>query len=447
MPFLHAQESRLNRISVPLAVFFAGVLALLGCSPSPAPSPPPPAAVRVAHPLQREVVEWYEFTGRLESVHFVEVRSRVSGYLDSVHFIEGETVEEEQLLFVIDPRPFQAELDKAHAAFEEAKARVEQSNSQRAQALADRETATAQLNFAKTEFERQESLQSRIATSQSEIDQAHNEYLKAQASMEAANAGIALATAAIATAQAAVASSQATIKEAELNLEYTNIKAPITGRISRRYVTEGNLIGGGSEQSTLLTTIVSLDPMYFLFDASEQQVLRFRRLVQEGARRSARDVRYPVHLALADETGFPHPGHLDFVDNRFDPNTATMTARATFANPDDMLTPGMFGKVQMASTAPYPALLLPDAAIGADQSQQFVYVLDEANVAHRKSIQSGPLNLGLRIIRSGIQASDRVVVGGLQRIRPGATVAPTMEDIVADDSPGNRYESLPTEKK
>jgi len=232
-----------------------------------------------------------------------------------------------------------------------------------------------------------------------------------------------------------------------MRLRHTEIRAPIDGRVSRRYVSVGNLISGGSEQSTLLTTMVSLDPIYFMFDASEQQVLRFQRLIQQGTRKSARDVRYPVHLALADEQGFPHQGYIDFVDNRFDPNTATMSARATFANPDGLLTPGMFGKIQLAGTAPYEALLLPDAAIGADQSEQFVYVVDQDNQVRLQVVETGPLALGMRVIRDGVTADDRVVIGGLQRARPGIEVAPTEEKLVAQQRDEPRYESSPTEKK
>ncbi|TWU25472.1 Efflux pump periplasmic linker BepF [Novipirellula galeiformis] len=427
---------------------FVSTASMLGCSKPPSGERPqaPPAAVRVANPLRKEIVEWKEFTGRMEAVDFVEIRSRVSGYLHSMHFSEGQDVKKDALLFVVDPRPFQAELEKAEAALAEAKARVEQSNAQLEQATASKETASSQLRFANTEMERQLTLQNRSATSQSEVDQARNELSKAQASLESANAGIASAKGAIATSKAAIVTAEAAVNEAKLNLEYTNIKAPISGRISRRYVTEGNLISGGSEQSTLLTTIVSLDPIYFMFDASEQEVLRFQRMVLQGERRDVREVNYPVHLALADETGYPHQGYLDFVDNRFDPNTATMTARAMFPNANGILTPGMFGKMQIANTLPYEALLLPDAAIGADQSENFVYVIDEDNTARLQVVETGPLALGLRVIRSGITATDRIVVGGLQRVRPGAPVEAKTEVITADESNTVKYDSAPMEK-
>ncbi|MFG0263189.1 MAG: efflux RND transporter periplasmic adaptor subunit [Novipirellula sp. JB048] len=434
-------------VAVSIAIVVSAT-SIVGCgqSSSGERTPPPPPVVRVATPLQREIVEWKEFTGRLEAVDFVEIRSRVSGYLHSMHFSEGQDVDEGTLLFVVDPRPFQAELEKAEAALAEAEARVEQSNAQLEQAIAMKETSDAQLEFATAEMERQRALEARNATSQSEVDQARNELHKAKASLESANAGIASAKGAIATSEAAVVTAEAAVNEAKLNLGYTKITAPISGRISRRYVTEGNLISGGSEQSTLLTTIVSRDPIYFLFDASEQEVLRFQRMVLQGERRDVREVNYPVHLALADETGYPHQGYLDFVDNRFDPRTATMTARAMFPNPNGILTPGMFGKMQIATSLPHEALLIPDTAIGADQAENFVYVIEEDNTARLQVVETGPLALGLRVIRSGITATDRIVVGGIQRVRPGAVVQAESEQIVADESDMAKYDSVPMEK-
>ncbi len=425
-----------------------GLIAFLsGCNQQQDSAPPtrPVAQVEVSNPLTKKIVEWNEFTGRLESVNFVEIRSRVSGYLNSVNFQEGQDVEKGALLFVVDPRPFEAQLAQAKASQVEAEARLEQSEAQLAQAAASKETSASQLAYAKTEFERLQKIGNAI--SQSEVDQARNEYMKAKASADSSEAGIALANAEIATSAASIETAKANVNEAELNLEYTNIKAPVQGRISRKYVTEGNLIGGGSEQSTLLTTIVSLDPIFFMFDASEQQVLRFQRNVQEGNRQSARDVRYPAYLALADEKGYPHQGYIDFVDNRFNPNTATMSARAVFPNTNGILTPGMFGKIRIANTLEYEAMLLPDASIGADQSDKFVYVIAEDNTASRKVIETGPLVFGLRVVRSGIAAEDRVVIGGLQRVRPGAKVDPQEKAIVAEEDEAESYDSTPREKK
>ncbi len=406
--------------------------------------PAPPAAVTVSEPRLEKIVEWNEYTGRLESANFVEIRSRVGGYLEAVEFDEGQNVKKGTLLFVIDRRPFEAELTGARASLEEANAQLTRSKAQMAQANAVKSTSASQMSLAKADYDR--SLELGNALSQSERDAARNEFLKAQAAMESADAGIALADADIARATAAIATAEAVVSTAELNLNYTQIRAPIDGRISRKYVTEGNLISGGSEQSTLLTTIVSLDPIFFVFDASEQQVLRFQRMVQEGTRRSVQEVRYPAFLALADETGYPHRGYIDFVDNQFDPNTATLLARAVFTNEDNSLIPGLFARVRLANTLEYEAMLLPDEAIVADQAQRFVFVVGPDNQIIRKVIETGPLALGLRVIRKGIDPEDRVVISGVQRVRPGVVVEPNPTSIEVSERDMNDYDSAPVEK-
>ncbi len=393
-----------------------------------------PPTVRVARPLEREVVEWAEFTGRLQAVDFVEIRSRVSGYLKSVEFNEGQLVEAGDLLFVVDPRTFEAALESANASLEESKARAEQAEAQTTTAEANKLTAESNLEFTKSEFDRQTTLKQRNAGSQSELDRARSEYTKAKAQVLGSDAAIAEAKAAVSTAKATIVTAKAAVSETQLSLDYTRIESPIAGRISRKNVTAGNLISGGSEQSVVLTTIVSLDPIFIVFDASEQQVLRFQRLILQGARKSARDVKYPVYMRLEDETGYPHEGYLDFVDNRFDPETATMTGRAVFENDDGILTPGMFGKLRMAETPAFDSLLVPDAAVGTDQSEQFVYVVDAENKVTVRQIETGSMALGLRIIRKGLKAEDRVVVGGIQRIRAGVQVDPKLETIQADES-------------
>lgn len=423
-----------------------GLVSMSGCTKSP-PSGPPggppggpgsagakPPTVRVAKPLQREVVEWAEFTGRLQAVDFVEIRSRISGYLKSVEFQEGQLVQAGDLLCVVDPRPFEAALETAKANLEEAKARAEQAEAQLATANADKLTAESSLEFASSEFDRQKALRQRNVSTQSEIDRARNEFTKATAQVQGSDAAIASARAAISTAQATIVTAQAAVNEAQLSLDYTRITAPIAGRTSRKNVTEGNLISGGTDQSVVLTTIVSLDPIYMLFDASEQQVLRFQRLILEGARKSARDVKYPVYMRLEDETGFPHQGYLDFVDNRFDPVTATMTARAIFENDDGILTPGMFGKLRLAETPAFESLLIPDAAVGTDQSSQFVYVVAADGKVEMRPIETGSMALGLRIVRQGLQADDQIIVGGIQRIRPGIQVTAELETIEPDEA-------------
>ncbi|WP_162006608.1 efflux RND transporter periplasmic adaptor subunit [Roseimaritima sediminicola] len=422
---------------------------MVGCksdSPTPATGaagPPPAPPVRVAKPVTETVVEWAEFTGRLQAVDFVEVRSRVSGYLQSVEFEEGQLVEEGDLLFVIDPRPFEAAKAIAEAKLEEAKARQQQSQAQLETAQADRLVAESNLEFAKSELDRMTQLQRQNAVSKSDFDRARNEHLKAKAQLQSAVAAISAAQAAIATAKASIVTGEAALDEAELDLQYTRIVAPVEGRIGRINITEGNLVSGGNEQSMVLSTIVSLDPMYFVFDASEQQVLRFRRLMQAGKRQSAREVRYPVYLQLADEQGYPHQGYLDFVDNRFDPQTATMTARAVFDNQNAMLSAGMFGKIRLAETPPFEALLLPDEVIRADQSQQAVFVVDQQNVVHSRLVQTGSRALGLRIVYDGVSAEDRVVMGSLQQVREGLEIDPQPVDIEVDRSQMNVREAEP----
>jgi RND family efflux transporter MFP subunit len=435
----------LQRSRLAGSLWLVGLLLFAGCSrPSEVRPTMPPLAVNVAAPLQEKIVEWNEFTGRVEAAHSVEVRSRIGGYLQSVHFEEGQNVRKDARLFVVDPRPFEAELAKAKAALEEAKAQLARAEAQLLQANAAKSTAGSQFNFAKSDYQR--SLELGNALSQSERDLARSEYLKAQAAVESSDAGIALAEAEVMRSKAAIVTSEASVKAAELNLEYTNIKSPIDGRISRKFVTEGNLISGGSEQSTLLTTIVSLDPIYFVFDASEQQVLRFQRMVQEGTRRSVQEVRYPVYLALADEEGYPHSGYLDFVNNQFDPTTATLLARAAFENSDGMLTPGIFAKLRVANTLEYVAMLLPDSAIGSDQSEKFVYVVGADKRVSRRVVETGPLALGLRVIRSGLEPDEQVVINGLQRVRPGAEVDPRPATLRAMENDPNIYDSTPVEK-
>jgi RND family efflux transporter MFP subunit len=342
--------------------------------------PPPPPKVTVSQPVVRDVVEWDEFTGRLEAVESVEVRARVSGYLQSVHFTDGAIVKKGALLFVIDPRPYQAELNRAKATLEQAIARYERT----------------QKDFARA----QQLVKSR-AISAEEVDTRAADQREAQESVQAARAAV---------------------EATRLNVEFTEVKAPISGRIGRHLVTQGNLINGGTAESTLLATIVSLDPIYCYFEADERSFLKYVRLSQTGERPSSREVRNPASLALANETGFPHQGYIDFVDNRLDPNTGTMTGRAVFPNPDPILTPGLFARVRIPGSGKYTALLLPDEAIGTDQTQRFVFVVDDQNTAAYRKVELGPIIDGLRVIRGGLQPEDWVIVNGVQRVRPGAKV-------------------------
>ena len=369
------------------------VFLLAACQQQPAATPPPPPQVTVSQPVAREVIEWDEYTGRLEAVESVEVRARVSGYLQSVHFTAGAVVKKGALLFVIDPRPYQAELDRAKAALEQAMARFERT----------------QKDFARA----QQLVKSR-AMSQEEVDTRSADQREAQEAVQAARAAV---------------------DAARLNVEFTQVKAPISGRISRHLVTEGNLINGGTGDSTLLTTIVSLDPIYGYFEVDERSYLKYTRLWRNGTHSGSRNGKTPVYLGLANETGFPHQGHLDFIDNRLDPNTGTMTGRAIFPNSDLALVPGLFARTRLPGSGKYEALLLPDEAIGSDQTQRFAFVVNDQNTVEYRKVELGPMIDGLRVIRNGLQPEDWVIVNGVQRVRPGARVDPQQQAAPRDQAP------------
>ena len=361
---------------------------------SEAPPPPPPPAVTVAPVLQRDVAEWDEFSGRLQAVDQVEIRPRVSGYIRRVTFDEGREVRKGEVLFQIDPRPYQADLERAAAELEQARTAAD---------LAAREVARA------------EKLVNVQAISREEFDSR---------------------TSAQANGAAAVRAAEAAVETARLNLGWTEVRSPIAGRVSRAEVTEGNLVQAGPPDATLLTTVVSLDSMYLYFDSDEQTYLRYSaRAASDGARgRGWHGAGFPVYLGLANETGFPHEGRLDFVDNRIDPASGTMRTRAIFGNRDRRFTPGLFARVKLVGGKSVPTLLVRDAAIGTDQDRKFVLVLGKGDSLLYRPVEIGPLTDGLRIVRSGIEAGDRIVVNGLMRVRPGMKVTPTLAAMLPDSS-------------
>jgi RND family efflux transporter MFP subunit len=328
------------------------------------------------------VLEWDEFTGRLEAVESVEIRPRVTGYIESVNFTEGSIVRKGDLLFVIDPRPYRAELSKAEAELARAVARSELSSS---------------------DVVRSEKLLDVKAVSREEYDQRLNAQRESQANVEAARAAV---------------------TAAKLNLEFTRVTSPINGRVSRAAVTAGNLVTGGSTSAQLLTTVVSIDPIYVAFEGDEQVYLKYTEMARRGDRPSSRDSANPVLMALANEQGYPHRGEMTFVDNQVDSRTGTIRARASFDNKDGFLTPGLFARVKLLGHDSRRAVLVDDRAIGTDQSQKFVYVVDGENKVAYRSVKIGRLTDGLRIVQSGLQAGETVVVNGLQRVQPGAVVAP-----------------------
>jgi RND family efflux transporter MFP subunit len=382
----------------------------VGCGrPEPPPAPPPPA-VTVSRPLNREVIEWDEYTGRLEPVDSVEVRARVSGLIESVPFKEGSNVKKGDLLFVIDVRPFKAELDSK---------------------IADVAKAEAQLLQATSDFKRVQEAVKTKAVSEQNFDSAK---------------------AALDSAKAQLAAGRAAEDASRLNVEWCNVTSPIAGRISNKAVTEGNLVNGGAGQATLLTTVVSQDPIYCYVTVDEASVLKYGELAREGKRVSARYAQIPTFMAVGNEKGFPHEGVVDFVDNRIDPGTGTIRGRGVFPNPDGFLVAGMFARVRIPGSGRYTALLIPDQAIGADQDRRFVMVVNADDVVEMHPVKLGALFGGLRAIPSGVKPGDRVIVNGLQRARPGAKVSPTEQPIPEDalvlTAPGSATtQALPATQK
>jgi membrane fusion protein, multidrug efflux system len=367
-----------------LLTLFALSICLLftGCGKQGQPSSPAPPTVSVIHPVQREVVEWDEYTGRLESPESVEVRARVSGYLDKVHFKEGKEVKKGDLLLTIDRRPYQAEFDRAEG---------------------EHQRAESQAELAKNDAERAKRLIATKAISEEDFDTKTRTY---------------------ASAVAAVKSAKATLDSAKLNLEFTEIRSPINGRISRADITEGNLVSGGpgGAGATMLTTIVSQNPLYCYVDVDERSILKYLRLRREGRRVSALDAEIPVEVALADEKDFPRKGYVDFVDNKVDPTTGTVRCRGVIANPERTLGPGFFARLRVPGSGQYSALLLPDRAFGSDQAQKFVYVVNPQKKVEFRPVSIGPIIDGLRVVTGGLKPGEQVIVEGLIRVRPGVVV-------------------------
>lgn len=369
---------------------------------APAAAALPPPQVTVAAPLQREITEWDEFTGQFSAVDYVEMRPRVSGYIESVHFKDGQLVSAGDLLYIIDPRPFDITLKSAQAQLERAKAQRDVSQRQ-----LDRVGKLRKSDFA-----------------------AATDYDERLSESAAANAG--------------VASAQAALESAQLDLEWTHVTAPISGRIGRNTVTEGNLVVGGSGvNATLLATIVSIDPIYLDFDMSESDFLAYQRASAAGTMQSTRDTGVPVFARLFDEDGWSLKGNLNFVDNRVDRDAGTIRARAVFANPSALITPGQFGRLRIPGSEPYQAILIPDSAIVTDQSRKIVMTVGADGVVVPKIIRPGPFydELGLRIVREGLEPTDQIVINGLMRARPNAKVTPVPGKI--EPMPGKTAQSSP----
>ncbi|QDV72823.1 efflux RND transporter periplasmic adaptor subunit [Botrimarina mediterranea] len=437
------------RLAGPLAVA-AAVLAV-GCGSKPPGGPQAnanaPVEVTVAKPLVLSTLDWDPYTGRLAPVDEVEVRARVSGYLESYHFEEGQFVDEGQLLFVIDQRPYQAAVDQAKALLEEAHSRHRQAEAQVREAEAGRQQVSARLELAQTQLNRAKPLVPRGAISEDAYDEYVAAARQAEADAAAADAAIESAKAAVNAAVASIATAEAALTAAELDLGYCRITAPIRGRVSRRMITKGNLVTGGLGAMPL-TTIVSMDPIHVYFDCNEQALLKYIRLDQTTQRKSSRDVKTPAYMALIDEEGYPHKGYIDFVDNRVDRATGSMRARAIFANTDEELVPGVFVRLQIPGSEPGPRVLIPDSAVATDQAAKFVYIVGEGDKLERRPVTTGAISKDLRVITGGLDGSESVVVKGLQRCRPGAEVKVTVEEIVAGDDLGlpDTYEPVAPEE-
>jgi RND family efflux transporter MFP subunit len=366
----------------PFAGFILAVLVLPLIGPAAAQGTGgAPPQVTVAKPIVKDIMEWDEFIGRFEAVDQVDVRARVSGYLQQVHFKDGTTVKAGDKLFTIDQRPYQAALQQAEASVTSAQVRVE---------------------FTQSDLDRAEQLRRTGNITDQLLDQRRSNFLTARADLDRARAAV---------------------QQARLDMEFTEITAPISGRISRKLVSEGNLVNANQ---TVLTNIVSLDPIHFYFDVDERSYLAYARMGQDGTRPSSRDNPNQVFVATTNEREPNRPGRMDFVDNRLDAATGTMRGRAVFENKDLYLTPGLFGRIRIMGSGLYKGVLVPDEAIGNDQDRRVVFVVGPDDTVSMKPVRPGPRIDGYRVIRTGLTGDETVVVNGLMRVRPGIKIAPQM---------------------
>jgi RND family efflux transporter MFP subunit len=385
-----------------IAIVVATVVAfglLYGCSEPPQQAAaPPPAPVTVGHPISRDVVEWDTYTGYLESPESVNVAARVSGQIVEAPFVEGSIVKKGDILYVIDKAPFKADLDAR---------------------IADEQKAEAAEANAKLTYDRLRGLVNGQAVSQQDVDNAKGN---------------------LDQAAAAVAAARAAIETSKLNLDWSDVRAPIDGRISNKAVNVGNLVTGGLGQATQLTTVESISPMYCYVDIDELAVLKYQKLVEEKKRVSSRDGRLPCRVELSDENAYPYSGYIDFEDNHVDSTTGTLRERGILDNKDGSLKPGFFARLKIPGSARYRTLLVPDVAIGNDQNQHIVLVVNKDNVVEPRVVMTGALFGQLRSVTSGLNESDRVITNGLMHARPGSAVAPTEQAFEVDaawfDDPG-----------
>jgi RND family efflux transporter MFP subunit len=369
-----------------IALILGLLLATAGCAQKPPDIPSTEmVTVPVSLPVEREVTDYADFTARIAAVDSVEVRAHVWGYLEKVHFKEGALVKKGEILFELDPRPYEALLNQA-------KAKVAQDE--------------AQLKYDEAEYQRNLRLVGSGAVSRSELDKS------------AAARGVDLAN---------IAADKALVAARELDLQYTKVAAPVGGRVSRYDVTVGNLIQSGDQMGgTLLTTIVSVDPMYAYFDVDEYTVQRVRKLMREGKFKSGQETAWPVMLGLATEDGFPHQGTINFSDNQLNPKTGTLRVRGVFGNKDEALTPGFFARIRIPISPPHKAVLVSERALDNDQGQKILYVVNDKNEVLTRPVDLGQMHSGLREVSVGLRPGEGVIVNGLQQVRPGATVEPRL---------------------
>ena len=375
-------HNQLRQLRLTIA-FVASIFAILpGCKRVVAPQAPPPASVTVSQPLQHDVIRWDQFSGYLSSPKTVTVSARVSGLIEEAPFQEGAIVHAGDLLFRIDPRPFQADLDNKKAAVAQARAMAEKT---------------------RADFARSTELLKAEVIARSDYDNTKASYGEAAASLSAADAAL---------------------ETSRLNLEWTDVRAPITGRISRMNVTVGNLVNGGSGQMTALTTIVSIDPLYSYINVPESAALRYQQLALKENKSSVAGANVGCSLQLENETNFPHQGVIDFVDNQVDVNTGTQQIRCVFPNPTTIMTPGLFAVTRIPASDRYQALLIPDAAVNTDQDERYLLIVGANNVVQQRPVKLGALFGTLRSITDGLKPGERVIVSGIQSAQSGAKVIP-----------------------
>lgn len=365
-------------------------LALAGCKKQPAPPTPPPPTVTVSTPLDREVTDWDEYTGHLVSPETANIAARISGIIIAAPFKEGALVKKGDLLFVIDDRPFKADLENKKATVAK---------------------DAAQVALAKAQLSRSDDLLKKKAISQQEYD-------SSRASFDQSNAQL--------------AADQAAVDTAQLNLDWTRVTAPISGRVSKINVTVGNLVNGGAGQATLLTTIVSVDPMYCYVSVPERSFLKYQTYAEHSKGESVRDAKIPCFVRLENEKDYPHAGTIDFIDNNVDPATGTIQLRGVIPNSNGALTPGLFAQMRITGSGPYKTLLVPDVAVGAEQNERFLMVVEQDDTVAVRKVHLGELFGSLRSITDGLKPDDRVIVNGLQLVRPGGKAAPKDVPISAD---------------